>query len=155
MNENQLLATSQMMIYRPPEVVFEALVDPVITSDFWFTHGTGRLESGKKVTWRWDQFGVEASIEVEKVTPGQLIRFRWPSDEENTSWRTVEITFSSQADDSTFVEVSEKGFDKSDEHLIQTITGQTEGWALVLSALKAYLEHDIILSVISDHHPHE
>lgn len=118
--KNKLAASSKMVIRQPADTVFEALADPDITSKYWFTHGTGRLESSKKVTWRWDQFGVEATIEVEKVKPGKHIRFRWPSDGENTSWRTVEITFRSQAEDSTFVEISEKGFDENDEYLVQT-----------------------------------
>jgi uncharacterized protein YndB with AHSA1/START domain len=29
--------------------VFEAFVDPAITSKFWFTKGSGRLETGKQM----------------------------------------------------------------------------------------------------------
>jgi len=36
--------------------VFEALVDPAITSRFWFSTGTGRLEAGKRVEWKWEMY---------------------------------------------------------------------------------------------------
>ena len=33
-----------MLIRRPPEDVFEAFADPAITTRFWFTKSSGRLE---------------------------------------------------------------------------------------------------------------
>jgi hypothetical protein len=65
----------------------------------------------------------------------------------------VDISLESRAEEHTFVRVTEAGFSADDENLIETIAGQTEGWALVLAALKAWLEHGINLNVISDHKP--
>lgn len=140
-----------MLIRRPVSEVFEAFVNPGITSKFWFTKSSGRLEEGKTVTWTWGQFGVSGKITVTHLRQDQLIRFEWPSEEGST--RTVEIFFEPKPDETTFVNVAESGFDKEDEQLIKKIAGQTEGWALVLSALKAWLEHDINLNLISDHKP--
>lgn len=39
----------QMLIRKPVAQVFEALVDPAITSRFWFSKGSGRLEAGNRV----------------------------------------------------------------------------------------------------------
>jgi uncharacterized protein YndB with AHSA1/START domain len=42
-------ARAEMLIRRPVSEVFEAFVDPAITSKFWFTRSSGRLELGKEV----------------------------------------------------------------------------------------------------------
>jgi uncharacterized protein YndB with AHSA1/START domain len=36
-----------MLIRRPVAEVFEAVVDPDVTTKFWFTRSSGRLEPGK------------------------------------------------------------------------------------------------------------
>lgn len=38
-----------MLIRKPAADVFQAFVDPAITTKFWFTHGSGRIETGKQV----------------------------------------------------------------------------------------------------------
>ncbi|MEX0721975.1 MAG: SRPBCC family protein [Balneolaceae bacterium] len=145
------VAKSEMLIRKPVKEVFEALVNPDITSRFWFTKGSDRLEPGKSVTWEWEQFDLIANITVLEVMEDTMISFQWPADEEGFDERTVIISFEPRPTETTLVRVVESGFDKDDEHLIETIAGQTGGWALVLSALKAWLEHDIILKVIEDH----
>ncbi len=152
--EKNLTAGSQMLIRRPVPKVFEALVNPDITSKFWFTESSGRLEEGKTVEWIWGQFGVSAPVTEIELKQDQLIKFEWPAEDEGAT-RTVEISFKTHSDKFTFVKVEEKGFDENDEQIIKKVAGQTEGWALVLSALKAYLEHDIILSVVTDHYPNQ
>jgi uncharacterized protein YndB with AHSA1/START domain len=37
-----------MLIRKPVANVFEAIVNPDITTKFWFTKGSGRLELGKQ-----------------------------------------------------------------------------------------------------------
>lgn len=152
-SRNNLIAKSQMLIRKPVGEVFEALVNPGITSKFWFTKGSGRLEAGKDVEWEWGQFGVEATISVIEVKKDELIRFQWQSGEGNSNFRKVEISFEPKPDNKTFVQAVEKGFEKDDQDLIQKIAGQTEGWALVLSGLKAWLEYELNLNLIADHKP--
>ena len=41
------VAKAEMLIRRPVTEVFEAFVNPAITSRFWFTKGSGRLEPGR------------------------------------------------------------------------------------------------------------
>ena len=48
------VAKAQMLIRKPVAQVFEALVDPAITSRYWFSKGSGRLEAGKQVRWDWE-----------------------------------------------------------------------------------------------------
>lgn len=45
------VAQTGMLIRRPVANVFEAIINPDITSKFWFTKGSGRLELGKQVQW--------------------------------------------------------------------------------------------------------
>ena len=63
------VARAQMLIRRPMVEVFEAFVDPAITSRFWFSKGSGRLEPGKQVRWDWDMYGVGTNVDVKAVEP--------------------------------------------------------------------------------------
>ena len=49
----EIVANAEMLIRRPVTEVFEAFVDPSVTSRFWFSEGSGRLEPGKRITWTW------------------------------------------------------------------------------------------------------
>lgn len=42
--ESAPVARAQVMIRRPAAEVFEAFVDPGVTTRFWFTKSSGRLE---------------------------------------------------------------------------------------------------------------
>ena len=42
---------TQMLIRKPVEDVFEAFVNPAITTKCWFTKSTGKLGAGKEVRW--------------------------------------------------------------------------------------------------------
>ncbi|MOA24608.1 hypothetical protein D3C78_1452950 [compost metagenome] len=48
---NPFFAKAEMLVRKPIAEVFEAFVNPEITSLFWFTKSSGRLEEGKEVTW--------------------------------------------------------------------------------------------------------
>jgi len=40
-----------MMIRKPVATVFQAFIDPSVTTRFWFTKSSGKLEAGKTITW--------------------------------------------------------------------------------------------------------
>src|SRR5256885_10038859 len=73
------IVRAQMLIRKPIATVFEAFVDPAITSRFWFTRGSARLEQGKNVIWHWDMYGATAQVEVKVVEPNQRILIEWPT----------------------------------------------------------------------------
>ncbi|WP_449398004.1 hypothetical protein [Chryseobacterium wanjuense] len=50
MNPN-VYVEAQMLIRKPVEDVFNAFINPEVTTNFWFTKSTGKLEEGKTVTW--------------------------------------------------------------------------------------------------------
>ena len=67
-----------MLIRRPAAEVFEAFVDPDITTRFWFTKGSGRLEGGKEVQWVWEMYDISIQVTATAVEPGRRIEISWP-----------------------------------------------------------------------------
>ena len=59
------VARATMLIRRPVEEVFNAFVDPTVTTRFWFSRSSGQLAPGKTVTWYWDQYGVSGETSPE------------------------------------------------------------------------------------------
>lgn len=147
----QPAAKASMLIRKPVSAVFEAFIDPDITSQFWFSRGSGRLDSGKPVTWYWDDYNVSAEVSAHAIIKDKLIFFTWPGPGDVIT--TVELAFSPRGNDATFVSVEEKGWSAGDRKVVELVVGQTEGWTLVLSGLKAWLEYGIRLNVVADHNP--
>ena len=56
MTDQEIVAIAEMLIRKPAAEVFQAFVDPEITSKFWFSRGSGRLEVGKSVRWDWEMY---------------------------------------------------------------------------------------------------
>lgn len=42
------VSKTQMLIRQPAPTVFEAFVDPDVTTRFWFTHSTGEIEKRRQ-----------------------------------------------------------------------------------------------------------
>lgn len=138
---------AEMLIRRPVEVVFEAFANPEITTQFWFTKSSGRLEAGRRVRWEWEMYGVSDELLVEELTPNLGIRVVW-SDGTTTAW-----TFHARGADETFVSIVNEGFaGDGDEVVAQAVDGMG-GYTMVLCACKALLEHGIRLTVVADKAP--
>ena len=65
-----------MLIRRPASDVFEAFVNPEITTTFWFTKSTGRLDGDKYVRWDWEMYGVHSDVEVDALEPNRRIAIK-------------------------------------------------------------------------------
>ena len=151
MNNNKAkCAEAQMLIRKPVEEVFEAFINPSITKNFWFTKGSGRLEVDKKITWEWEMYNVSTTVIAREILPNQRILFEWDSPA-----KAVEFNFKELDDDSTFVTVTESGYDKKGDELIAAIKDSTSGFTTVLDGLKAFLEYRINLNLIADKYPKE
>jgi uncharacterized protein YndB with AHSA1/START domain len=59
------VAKTGMLIRRPVAEVFAAFIDPEITTTFWFTKSSGRLEPGKQVKWEWEMYGASTQVTVQ------------------------------------------------------------------------------------------
>ena len=143
--QREPVARTTMLIWRPVAEVFEAFVDPAITSRFWFTRGSDRLKEGEVVTWHWDMYGAAARVDVKALEPNRRIVIEWPS--------RVEWTFSARGEDTTLVTITASGFGgTADERVAQAIDSMG-GFSLALAGCKAYLEHGIALNLADDHNP--
>jgi uncharacterized protein YndB with AHSA1/START domain len=139
-----------MLVRRPVSEVFEAFVDPAITSKFWFTRGSGRLEPGRQVTWTWELYDFSVVVTVKAVERNRRILFEWPAYGSPT---TVEWIFTPRADDTTFVSVTNAGFSGDLGEVAKQAISATEGFAFVLAGVKALLEHNVVLNLVADRFP--
>lgn len=148
MEEDPLVTDVGMLMRRPAEAVFEALVDPAVTTRFWFTRGSGRLEPGKRVRWQWETIDASADIDVEAVEPHERITYSWPGPEGTPT--QVEWRFDPRADATTFVTVVNRGFTGEPADVAKEVIATTAGFTLVLAGMKAWLEHGIELNLVGD-----
>ena len=121
------IAKAEMLIRKPVAEVFEAFVNPAITSKFWFSKGGGRLEAGKEVTWDWEMYHFSVSVKVKAVEQ--------------------------RADGTTFVSVTNQGFPGNDSEAVQHALDSTEGFAFVLAGAKAFLEYKVRSNLVPDRLP--
>ena len=143
-------AEVQMLIRKPVEEVFEAFVDPAITTKFWFTKSSGRLEPGRKVRWDWEMYGASAQVSVKAVEKNQRILIEWSG---NGTTNLVEWLFAAHTDNTTLVRISNWGFSGSDDEKVKQAIDSKGGFTLVLAGLKALLEHNLFLNLVADQHP--
>ena len=139
---------TQMLVRRPVDEVFNAFVDPAVTTRFWFTRSSGKLEPGAKVTWEWEMYGVSADVHVKAIEQPSRILIEW--DEPAT---TVEWKFTSAGADKTLVQITNAGFQGNVEQVVAMALDSMGGFSLVLAALKAWLEHGIALDLVADRDP--
>jgi uncharacterized protein YndB with AHSA1/START domain len=148
--QNVPAAKTGMLIRKPVSEVFEAFVNPAITSRFWFTKGSGRLKSGEHIRWDWEMYNVSVQVSVKAIEQDKRILIEW---EGHGAPTTVEWIFTSPSDDTTFVSVTNTGFSGDGDEVVKQALDSTGGFALVLAGAKAFLEHNICLNLIADRFP--
>ncbi|WP_164112682.1 MULTISPECIES: SRPBCC domain-containing protein [Sphingobacterium] len=136
-----LSAKASIQIQKPKEQVFDAIISPEKMNHYFIEHGTGRLETGEIVQWKFPEFEDQFPVTGQQINQNEYISFDWSGGAEGM---LVEIFLESQADGSTVVRIKESQM-TADENGIQQAIGQTEGWANFLACLKAYLEYGINL----------
>ena len=119
------VAKAQMLIRKPVAEVFEALVDPAITSRFWFSKGSGRLEAGKQVRWDWEMYGVSHEVDVKAIEKNRRILIEWDGPDNPSS---VEWTFEPRGEDRTFVTVKNWGFRGDADAVVAQALDSTGGF---------------------------
>jgi uncharacterized protein YndB with AHSA1/START domain len=139
-----------MLVRKPVAEVFEAFVNPDITTKFWFTKSSGRLEAGKQVQWDWEMYGISIPVTAKAIEPNKRIVIEWQGYKGPT---TVEWTFAPQKDGTTFVSISEAGFTGDGDELVKQVTDSTQGFSLVLAGVKSLLEHSVRLNLVADRYP--
>ena len=139
------IARTEMLIRRPVQEVFRSFIDPVVTTNFWFTRGSGPLKQGESVKWYWDMYGVSADVIVVALEENQRILIRWPT--------PVEWQFSPRGDNATMVTIIAFGFTGTDDEQVASAIDSMGGFSFTLAACKAWLEHSIQLNLVLDHNP--
>jgi uncharacterized protein YndB with AHSA1/START domain len=151
MNINTIpVVETAMLIRRPVAEVFEAFADPAITSRFWFTRGSDRLEPGRTVRWDWEMYGHSVEVKVKAVEPKRRILIEWEGEPDPT---TVEWEFASREDGTTFVTVTNSGFGGDGDAKVHQALDSMGGFTIVLCGAKALLEHNVSLNLIADRYP--
>lgn len=131
---------AHMLVRKPVAEVFEALVDPAITSRFWFSRGSGRLEAGTQVRWDWEMYGVFAQVDVKAIEENKRILIEWNGPDNPNS---VEWTFESRGEDRTFVTARNWGFGGEADAVVAQAIDSMGGFSLLLAGLKAFLEYSL------------
>jgi uncharacterized protein YndB with AHSA1/START domain len=140
-------AYAAMLIRKPVAAVFAAIVEPDITSQFWFTHGSGKLEAGRTVEWKWEMYGVSTSVVVKAIEPDRRILLECYSGRTTVEWMFQQVP------DGTFVEVRETGWTGTDDEMVKYVRDSTGGFSLTLAGMKAFLEHGLKLNLVGDRFP--
>lgn len=143
--------TAQMVIRKPVREVFEAFINPDITSKFWFSKGSAPLQTDTTVTWEWEMYNVSAVVKVVAIEQDKSIIIDW-GDEENGFTR-VEWQLEATSDTSTFVTITEQGFAGTGDEVLAKALDSMGGFSYVLAGAKAWLEHDVALRLVEDHAP--
>lgn len=136
-----------MLIRKPVHEVFEAFIDPTITTKFWFTKSSGRLEKGRRIRWEWEMYGVSSELDVKEIEQNKRILIQF-DDETTAEW-----LFTQRESKGTFVEIKNYGFKGNLTEIANQVIDSTGGYTIVLCGLKALLEHNIKLNLVADKFP--
>jgi len=143
-------AKAEVIVRAAPMAVFDAFVDAAKMSQFWFTRKDAGLLEGTTMSWfvgsASDAYAIE--VRVLEIKESELIRINWKSGEHFTQvlWLIQDTN-----DGHSLLTIEESGFKGTEDQIIATALDSTGGFNQVTIALKAYLEHDAIINVVTDH----
>jgi uncharacterized protein YndB with AHSA1/START domain len=144
------IAKTGMLIRKPIAEVFEAFIDPSITTKFWFTKSSGRLEIGKEIKWEWQMYHASTQVVAKVIEPNKRIVIEWDGYSGRTS---VEWKFAPHVGGATFVSITESEWTGDGDELVKYATDSTQGFTWTLAGLKALLEHNVRLNLVADRFP--
>ncbi len=139
---------TQMLIRKPVKEVFNAFVDPQMTTQFWFNHSTGRLEQDAVVEWSWTKYKATTQVKVLNIIENRRIQIVWGEPKS-----TVDFIFEQITTDQIYLKIRNYDIPLQGAELIAFIVDATGGFTTVIDNLKVYLEHDIKSNLIEDKFP--
>ena len=143
MTEDRIRAKVQMGILRSASEIFDAIINPEKMSKYFISGSTGKMESGKNLTWTWTDYEGEHEIKVGKIEKDKVVSFEWTGSGVNC---VVVITLEAKGENQTLVKVTESEW-PADYKGANQCMGQVEGWTHFLLCMKAYLEYGIDLRI--------
>lgn len=143
MTDDKIKAKVQMGILKSAGEIFNAIIDPEIMTKYFISGSTGRMESGKNLTWTWTDFEGEHEVKVGKIEKDKIVSFEWEGSGVNC---VVVITLEPKGENKTLVKITESEW-PADYKGANQCMGQVEGWTHFLMCMKAFLEYGIDLRV--------
>ena len=134
----RLESNAAIQIQKPVKEVFEGIVNPENMTKYFISESSGRLETGKKVIWKFPEFDDKFPVNEIKIVNNRSISFVWDPE------TVVKITLEKLPDNSTIVRVNESGKELNEDNLKWALDN-SGGWANFLACMKAYLEYGIQL----------
>jgi uncharacterized protein YndB with AHSA1/START domain len=144
------VAKTGMLIRKPVAEVFEAFIDPNITTKFWFTRSSGRLEVGKDIKWEWEMYNAATQVTAKVIDNNKRIVIEWDG---YSGRNSVEWKFAPLTPDTTFVSITESGWTGNGDELVKYANESAQGFTWTLAGLKAFLEHHVRLNLVADRFP--
>ena len=143
MSEDKIKAKVQLGIRKSSSEIFDAIVNPEKMTKYFISGSTGKMESGKTLTWTWTDYEGEHEIKVGKIERDKVVSFEWNGSGLNC---VVVITLEPKGNNQTLVKITESDW-PADYKGANQCMGQVEGWTHFLLCMKAYLEHGIDLRI--------
>jgi uncharacterized protein YndB with AHSA1/START domain len=128
------IARASMLVRKPAAEVYEAFIEPAQLTRFWLARASARLSAGASVEWEFMVPGARDRVSVRELLPNERIAISWSDGSE------VEWTFAPVDDGSTIVSVRHSGFSGDAREACEMALESTQGFTIVLCALKALLE---------------
>ena len=128
-----LVARASMMIAAQPERIFDAFVEPEALRAFWLAEASAPLRIGQPAHWTFLVPGAAAEATATTLDRPHRLAWDW------SDGTKVEITIEPEGGE-TAVSVACSGFDGPAETQVATALATTEGFSIVLSDLKTWLE---------------
>ena len=110
-------------------------------SRYFISWGSGHLDAGNPVIWKWDDVGAQLTITPQEVETNRSVSFLWSAS--GTETRVV-IQLDQDGADETVVKVSDSGWPRDAQGTARCLEAM-QGWMHMLCCLKAYLEYGINL----------
>ena len=66
-----------IQIQKPVNEVFEAIVDPSKMSNYFIAYGSGRMETGANLIWRFPEFDTDVPVRVGEVRKDEYVSYYW------------------------------------------------------------------------------
>ena len=139
-----------MLIRKPISEVFEAFVDPEVSTNFWFTKSSGRLDTSKEVTWEWEMYGASAQVRVKEIDRNKRIVIEWG---QSGKTDVVEWEFTPFGKEATYVQITNSAFPEEGDKMVERALDAASGFTTVLDGAKAWLEYGIRLNLVADKYP--
>jgi len=147
---NKISAQARMTIRATPQAVFDAFVDADTMSKFWFTRRDNGLTVGDNVYWYVgvddDAYAIE--VRVKELKSPERIQIEWG---EGNQFTEVFWLIEGSADGHSTLTIEEVGFTGSTDEIVAKALDSTKGFNQVIVALKALLEHNARINVVTDH----